>query len=64
METGDGLSVGLFAAPDGGRIGRYQAERPGLRGNGYYNAGANFQSMARETVDALERTLDGSPATP
>lgn len=64
IEAGDALAVGLFAAPDGVRIGRYQTERPGLRGQGFYNAGSNFQAMARETVDALGRTLDGTPATP
>jgi hypothetical protein len=64
MQTGDAVSVGLFATADGIRIGHYETGRPGLAGTGQYSSGANFQAMAQETVEALGRTLDGASAPP
>ncbi len=63
-ETGDAMAIGLFAAGDGARLGGYEASRPGVGGQGAYYAATSYDAMARETVDALGRSLSEPPSQP
>jgi len=56
-QTGDRVTVGLFATPDGTRLGGYETDRAGLQGTGAYYQASSLESIARETVEAFERTM-------